>query len=133
MATYVVLFNWTEQGIKSYADSPKRVDAAGKVWGDLGVKVKDIYWTIGPHDLVGIMEAPDDEALAAAMLRLGAVGTVRTTTMRAFARKETEAVIAKEARRASLRRGQVRATRSLRREPWHRPTSARPRPQAPRA
>jgi uncharacterized protein with GYD domain len=95
MATYVVLFNWTEQGIKSYADSPKRVDAAGKVWGDLGVKVKDIYWTIGPHDLVGIMEAPDDEALAAAMLRLGAVGNVRTTTMRAFARKEAEAVIAK--------------------------------------
>jgi uncharacterized protein with GYD domain len=95
MATYVVLFNWTEQGIKGYADSPKRVDAANKVWGDLGVQVKDIYWTIGPHDLVGIMEAPDDETLAAAMLRLGAVGNVRTTTMRAFGRNEAEAVIAK--------------------------------------
>jgi uncharacterized protein with GYD domain len=95
MATYVVLFNWTEQGIKSYADSPKRVDAANQVWGDLGVKVNEIYWTIGPHDLVGIIEAPDDETLAAAMLRLGALGNVRTTTLRAFGRKEAEAVIGK--------------------------------------
>lgn len=61
----------------------------------LGVKIKDIYWTIGPHDLVGIVETADDETLAAAMLRLGAVGNVRTTTMRAFGRKEAEAVIAK--------------------------------------
>ncbi len=95
MATYVVLFNWTEQGIKSYTDSPKRVDAAIKVWGDLGVEIKDIFWTIGQHDLVGILEAPDDETLAAAMLRLGKLGNVRTTNMRAFARKEAEAVIAK--------------------------------------
>ncbi len=95
MATYVVLFNWTEQGIKDYKDSPERVDKANKVWGDLGVQIKDIYWTIGPHDLVGIIEAADDETLAAAMLRLGAAGNVRTTTLRAFGRKEAEAVIAK--------------------------------------
>ena len=93
MATYVVLFNWTEQGIKGYKESPKRVDAAADLWGDLGVQIKDIYWTIGKHDLVGILEAADDETLAAAMLRLGAAGNVRTTTLRAFARNEAEAVI----------------------------------------
>jgi uncharacterized protein with GYD domain len=93
MATYVILFNWTDQGIKSYKDSPKRVDTASDAWSDLGVRVKDIYWTIGQHDLVGIVEAPDDETLAAAMLRLGAVGNVRTTTLRAFTRSEAEGVI----------------------------------------
>ena len=71
MATFIVLFNWTEQGIKSYRDSPKRVDQANEAWQDLGVHVKEVYWTIGPHDLVGIIESPDSEALAAALLRLG--------------------------------------------------------------
>jgi len=95
MATFIVLFNWTDQGIKNYKDSPKRVDAANKAWEDLGVRVKDIYWTIGPYDLVGIIDAPDPEALAAAMLRLGSGGNVRSTTMRALDRGEAEAVIAK--------------------------------------
>jgi uncharacterized protein with GYD domain len=95
MATYVVLFNWTQQGAKDYKDSPKRVDAASELWSDLGVRVKDIYWTIGPHDLVGILEAPDEASLAAAMLRLGALGNVRTTTLRAFTRSEAEAAIAR--------------------------------------
>jgi len=95
MATFVVLFNWTEQGIKSYKDSPKRVDAANKSWEDLGVRVVDIYWTIGPYDLVGVVDAPDPESLAAALLRLAAGGNVRTTTLRAFSRSEAEAVISR--------------------------------------
>src|SRR5262249_51197158 len=95
MATFVILFNWTEQGIKSYKDSPKRVDAAQEAWGDLGVQIKDLYWTIGPYDLVGVVEAPDPESLAAGLLRLGALGNVRTTTLRAFDRKEAEAVISR--------------------------------------
>ena len=93
MATYVVLFNWTEQGIKAYKDSPRRVDAAIELWSDLGVQLTDIYWTIGKHDLIGIVEAADDETLAAGLLRLGALGNVRTTTLRAFGRNEAEAVI----------------------------------------
>ena len=88
MATYVVLFNWTEQGIKSFKDSPSRVDAAAEMLGGLRVQIKDIYWTLGPHDLVGVLEAPDDESLTSAMLALGAMGNVRTTTLRAFNRDE---------------------------------------------
>jgi uncharacterized protein with GYD domain len=95
MATFIVLFNWTDQGIKNYKDSPKRVDAANKAWEDLGVRLKDVYWTIGPYDLVGIVDAPSPEALASALLRLASGGNVRTTTMRALERSEAEAVIAK--------------------------------------
>jgi uncharacterized protein with GYD domain len=93
VATFVVLFNWTDQGIKNYKDSPQRVDAANKGWEDLGVRIKDVYWTIGPYDLVGVVDAPDPESLAAAMLRLGSAGNVRTTTMRALTRSEAEVVI----------------------------------------
>jgi uncharacterized protein with GYD domain len=95
MATFIALFNWTEQGIKSYQDSANRVDQANEACRDLGVVFKDVYWTIGPYDLVGVIESPDPESLAAALLRLGATGNVRTTTMRAFNRAEAEAVIAK--------------------------------------
>ena len=93
MATYVVLFNWTDQGIKGFKDSPGRVESANDVFGGLDVRIKDIYWTIGPHDLVAIVEAADDEALTAALLQLGAVGNVRSTTLRAFSRAEFEQVI----------------------------------------
>ncbi len=88
MPTYVVLFNWTDQGIKSYKDSPSRVEeASGELEKD-DVKIKEIYWTIGAHDLVGIVKAPSDEKLTKALLKLGAQGNVRTTTLRAFTRSE---------------------------------------------
>jgi uncharacterized protein with GYD domain len=88
MASYVVLFNWTEQGIKNYKDSPSRVEAARQAWAGTDIQIKDIYWTLGAHDLVGIVEAPNDEALTRALLALGAQGNVRTTTLRAFSAEE---------------------------------------------
>lgn len=92
MATYIALFNWTEQGIKSFRESPSRVDAAQELFGGLGVQLKEIYWTLGPHDIVSILEAPDDEAMTAAMVKLGSLGNVRSTTLRAFDRGEFEAI-----------------------------------------
>jgi uncharacterized protein with GYD domain len=88
MASYVVLFNWTEQGIKNYKDSPSRVEAARQGWAGADIQIKEIYWTLGAHDLVGIVEAPNDETLTRALLSLGAQGNVRTTTLRAFSAEE---------------------------------------------
>jgi uncharacterized protein with GYD domain len=92
MASYVVLINWTDQGIKSFQDSPARVDAFNEQMGALGVSVQDIYWTLGPYDLVTVVEGSDDESITAALLKLGATGNVRTTTLRAFTRSEFEAL-----------------------------------------
>jgi uncharacterized protein with GYD domain len=88
MASYVVLFNWTDQGIKNYKDSPGRVDAARGEMEKSGVRIREIFWTLGPHDLVAILEAPDDEKLTTTLLALGAQGNVRTTTLRAYTREE---------------------------------------------
>jgi len=93
VASYVVLFNWTDQGIKSFKDSPSRVEDATKELEKDDVKIKSIYWTIGPHDLVAIIKAPSDEKLTSALLRLGAQGNIRTTTMRAFNRDEFDQLI----------------------------------------
>jgi uncharacterized protein with GYD domain len=92
MASYVVLANWTEQGIKSFQDSPARVDAFNEQMSSMGVSIKDVYWTIGPYDMVALMEAGDDEALTAALLMADSLGNIRTTTLRAFTRSEFEAL-----------------------------------------
>jgi uncharacterized protein with GYD domain len=97
MATYVVLFNWTDQGIKTYKDSPSRVDAAQELFAGLDVEIKEIWWTTGAYDLVSVFEAPRGEDVMAAMLRLNALGNVRSTTMRAFDRSEFEAIAGRAA------------------------------------
>jgi uncharacterized protein with GYD domain len=95
MATHVVLMNWTDQGIKSFEKSPSRASVGKDEMEKLGVRLKDIYWTIGGYDLVLVVEAPDEETLAASLLRIGSAGNVRTTTLRAFSRDEFDAVVAK--------------------------------------
>ncbi len=61
----------------------------------IGVKVKDIYWTMGDHDGLLILEAPDDETAAAAIMHLGAMGNVHTSTCRAFTAAEMDNIVSK--------------------------------------
>jgi uncharacterized protein with GYD domain len=92
MATYIILMNWTDSGIKDFKGSPSRADSGREEMAKLGVQMKDIYWTVGGHDLVLICEAPDEESMTASLLRLGSAGNVRTTTLRAFTRPEFDAI-----------------------------------------
>jgi uncharacterized protein with GYD domain len=95
MATYVVLIDWTQQGVEHFKDSVDRYEAARSLFEEMGVRFKDVYWTLGSHDLVSIVEAPDSETLAAALLKLGSQGNLRTTTLRALSADEMRGVIAK--------------------------------------
>jgi uncharacterized protein with GYD domain len=95
MATYVVLIDWTQQGVANFKDSVDRYEAAQTEFDGMGVHFRDIYWTLGSHDIVSIVDAPDGETLAAALLRLGSQGNVRTTTLRALSADEMRGVIAK--------------------------------------
>lgn len=84
MATYIALLKWTGQGIGAVKDSPSRLDSGREAFKKIGVKIKDTYLTMGRYDLVCIVEAPDDEAFATAMLTLGSHGNVQTETLKAF-------------------------------------------------
>ncbi len=95
MPTYVALMDWTEQGVKNFRESVDRYESAKAQFEELGVRLTQVYWTIGEHDLVAIAEADDGETMAAAMLVLGSQGNVRTTTMRALSADAMRAVIAK--------------------------------------
>ncbi|MFE9925622.1 GYD domain-containing protein [Streptomyces sp. NPDC005774] len=97
MPTYVTLLNWTDQGIRNYKDTAKRAEAFAAATQKLEAKILNLYWTVGSYDLVAVVEAPDDETATAVLLQLGGVGSVRTTTLRAFGREEMDRIIAKAA------------------------------------
>jgi uncharacterized protein with GYD domain len=93
MARYIILVNWTDQGIRNVKDSPKRLDAARDIAKSLGADIKEFYMTMGEHDMVTIVEAPNDEAMAKFILRLGGAGNVRTKTLKAFAESDYRSII----------------------------------------
>jgi uncharacterized protein with GYD domain len=93
MAKYVVLGNWTDQGIKNAKDTVTRAKAAKQGFEKMGVKWDAIYWTIGCYDMVIIVDAPNDETITKAGLMVGMQGNVRTTTMRAYGEAEMEGII----------------------------------------
>ena len=88
MATFIVLGNFTEQGIRTIKESPKRSEAFKALAAKSGVKVKDIYWTQGHYDIVTIVEAPDAATATALGLSVAALGNVRTETLTAFSAEE---------------------------------------------
>lgn len=95
MARYVVLVDWTEQGVRGVKDTVDRVEAARGQMEAMGLRYVEQYWTLGSHDSVAVIEAPDDETLAAGLLALAGAGNVRTTTLRAFTADEMRNVIGK--------------------------------------
>src|SRR5450759_1698178 len=49
MATYVTLYNFTDQGLKNIEDTVKRVEAAKKAGAAIGLHVKEVVWTQGHY------------------------------------------------------------------------------------
>ena len=93
MHTFVALLNFTDQGIQNLRDSPHRADMFLEVAEKSVARVNDVYWTLGQHDGVLIIEAPDYETAAAVLLSLGASGNVRIQTLRAFDWAEFQTVL----------------------------------------
>ncbi len=93
MPTYIALMNWTDQGIKSVKDTVQRREQAEGLAQKHGARIEEVYWTVGPYDLVTILEAPDDESVTAMTLELGSGGNLRTTTLRAYDREEMSGIV----------------------------------------
>jgi uncharacterized protein with GYD domain len=93
--TYLVLAQFTDQGIRNIKDSPKRAEAFRNLCAKVGGRVKDVFWTLGRYDVAAIVEAPDELTMEAILYSLGSLGNVRTETLRAFTEEETKQAIAK--------------------------------------
>ena len=97
MATYIMLANFTDQGIRNIKDTTKRADVFKELARSFGATVKDVYWTLGQYDITAVVEASDDAIVTALGLALGKSGNVRTQTLRAFPRAEMDAILSKVA------------------------------------
>ena len=92
MQTYIALMRWTQQGAAKAKESPSRLDAGRKAFQEMGVLIKDTYLTMGRYDLICIIEGPDDETVARAMLSLGAQGNLQTETLKAFTEEQYRSI-----------------------------------------
>jgi uncharacterized protein with GYD domain len=84
MPAYVMLVNWTDQGVRAIEDSPKRIDSARRSLEEMGGHFLSVFMTMGAYDLVITYDAPDDAVAVRFTLLLEKLGFVRTTSLRAF-------------------------------------------------
>src|SRR3970282_2311028 len=61
MPKYIILGNWTDQGVKTVKETTKRAVQVKALAAKMGAKL-DVYWTMGIYDFVAVAEAPSDEA-----------------------------------------------------------------------
>jgi uncharacterized protein with GYD domain len=95
MPAYILLTNFTDQGIRTVKDTVKRAEKFRELAKQNGATVKELYWTLGKYDVVSIVEAPDVTSVTALDLTLGMAGNVRTETLPAFTADEMAKVLAK--------------------------------------
>jgi uncharacterized protein with GYD domain len=91
---YIMLIRWTDQGVKNAKDTTRRSEAAKREAERIGGKLT-VYWTFGEYDIVCVLEAPNDEAAMEFGLKVGSLGNIRTTTLRAFTEEEIARVLNK--------------------------------------
>jgi uncharacterized protein with GYD domain len=84
MPTFIAMLTWTDQGIRTVKDTPKRVQAAKEAAKRLGIEIKHIFLTTGEFDILSILEASDGDVIAKFAMAIGAQGNVRTRTVRAW-------------------------------------------------
>ncbi|MGA7488535.1 MAG: GYD domain-containing protein [Xanthobacteraceae bacterium] len=94
MPMFILSLNWTDQGIRSVKDAPKRAQAASEIARKVGIEIKEVYLTSGDDDLLVIVETPNGDNVAKFALALGAQGNVRTRTARAWPQAEFQKLIA---------------------------------------
>lgn len=95
MVTYISLLSFTDKGIQNVKQTTQRAAAAKEAGRRLGVNMRDIWWTLGEHDLVCVIEADDEASVTAFELAIAGQGNVRSRSLRAFNATEMEAVLAK--------------------------------------
>jgi uncharacterized protein with GYD domain len=93
MPTYICLARWTSKGLENIKDSPSRLDAGRKLFLSTGVTLKEFFMVTGQYDMVLIAEAPDDTAIAKAVLTLASKGAIQSETLRAFTESEYRTIL----------------------------------------
>jgi uncharacterized protein with GYD domain len=95
MPTYISLARWTDQGVRNIKEAPQRIDAFKKVVQAAGGKLTGFCVTMGKYDIVTIVDAPNDEAMANMVLSTESKGNVRIQTLKASTEDQFRTIVAK--------------------------------------
>jgi uncharacterized protein with GYD domain len=95
MPTYIILGNFTQEGVTKIKDSPQRLEQARQLSKSLGGELKEFYYTMGQYDFVAIMDVPSNEVALQGMMTIGAIGAVRTESLVAIPADKAAEIIKK--------------------------------------
>lgn len=90
---FILSLNFTDQGIRSIKESPKRAKVARELARKMGVEIKQIYLTSGESDLVVLAETANGDNIAKFALAVSSHGNVRTRTARAWTEEEYQRLV----------------------------------------
>ena len=93
MPTYVLLVDWTLEGARAVEQTVDRLEQGAKLGESFGCTIEHAWWTQGGHDMVSVINAPDEQAMVAYTLAVVRRGNLRTTTLRAWSADEMREII----------------------------------------
>ena len=93
MAKYIQLIKYTRNGVENVKENPTRLDAVKKLCESMGAKVEGFYLTVGRHDTLVLVDAPDSKAMAKISLGTASKGSVSTETLPAFTEEKYRKII----------------------------------------
>lgn len=93
MPTYIGLIKFTQQGVSTIKDGPKRLDAARQAYKAAGGELTHFFLTLGRYDAVAIATLPNDEAVAKLALSIGRMGNIQTETLTAFTEEQYRKIV----------------------------------------
>lgn len=83
MLKYIILGKWTDQGRKTLDEASERINVIKNSIKELDGKLS-LYYTFGEYDLVAIVEMPDEDSMARILIKINALQSVNTKTLRAW-------------------------------------------------
>jgi uncharacterized protein with GYD domain len=95
MPRYVLLVDWTEEGVQAVDRTVERLEQGSKLGETFGCEIEHVWWTQGTHDMVSVVQAPDEQAMAAYTLAVARQGHLRTTTLRAWDGDEMREILSR--------------------------------------
>ena len=84
MPLYLRLATLTDQAVKSVQNLETMILGARKIYEDHSCKIVQSWSTLGPYDLVAVIEGPDDKTVMTASAVVAKEGNFRAITMPAI-------------------------------------------------